>query len=71
LVAQGGGEPIKQRGWVTAPNRTENSLSPQFCTNLIDQIWRTSQAADSVDDADRVIERPLGYLASLPSIGAG
>jgi len=58
LVAQGGGEPIKQRGWVAVPDSTKNSLGPQFCTNLLDQLCRTGQAADSVDDADRVIEWP-------------
>ena len=53
LVAQNRCQPIEQRRRVVATDGSGNSLALQ----LVQQIGRASEAADPVNEADRMVER--------------
>jgi hypothetical protein len=66
LVAQGGDQPIEQRGRVGIPNGGSDTGPAIIVADLIDKVGRACETADPVDQSNGVINR--GNLLATGSV---
>jgi len=66
LIADRGHQPIEHRTGVSIADSRSHLVSPKLCVDIIDQAWRACEAANGMDQPDRVVER-----AALPVLNFG
>ena len=66
LVAQSRHQPVEHRTGVTIADSRAHFLGPEVCPNLINQRWRACEAANGMDQPNRVVDR-----AALPVLNFG
>ena len=72
LVAQRRHQPIEQRRRVVAPDGGGNAFGPQVSANVVDQVGRARQAADTVHHPNGVIDcRRLATIEVRAGVGRG